>query len=214
MSRTTRMRTIHSDRYDTPCWAIDRLFEVLPWLGGVGGNWLEPAVGSGNIVRVSRKYYANISWHMVENHKECLPDLEFVSCEKDKIFLMDFLDFHKNRINIGGFEHYDVCVFNPPFSIIDDFFDLCVKKRIADVVCMFQTLNFIGSKKRHPIFSSNPPYVYVIPDRVSHTSNGKTDAVYSAWFLWDFRRISRRTNDLGCGLYYVLKTTPTNKRKG
>lgn len=75
---------------------------------------------------------------------------------------------------------------NPPFCEAMDF----VKKALDDVadngyVIMLLRLNFLETKTRKYFFDNYmPSYIYVHHKRMSFTSDGKTDSVAYAHFVW------------------------------
>ncbi len=67
-------------------------------------------------------------------------------------------------------------------------------------------LNFFGSEKRNTFFQSNMPDVYVVPDRISFTGDGKADSIEYMFAVWGPER--RRQ-----GKICVLNHTPVAERR-
>jgi hypothetical protein len=78
--------------------------------------------------------------------------------------------------------HYSVAISNPPFSLAQEFIDLCLQRATHTV--MLLRLNFLSSEKRHEFMTNTRPDVYVLPNRPSFVGGGKTDSIEYAWFHW------------------------------
>ena len=81
---------------------------------------------------------------------------------------------------------YDVVISNPPFCDAERF----ILRSLDAVngggfVVMLLRLNFLGSVKRQEFFKTHmPEAIYVHPRRLSFTSDGKTDSIEYAHFVW------------------------------
>lgn len=77
-------------------------------------------------------------------------------------------------------------ITNPPFAIAREI----IEKAYGEVaesgfVVMLLRLNFLGSKGRRDLWRRiMPKYIFVHPDRMSFTSDGKTDSIEYAHFCW------------------------------
>lgn len=100
---------------------------------------------------------------------------------------------------------FDVAITNPPFLLTMAFLTRCLE--LADVVVMLQRQNFIGGKKRNRWMRAHHPDFYMLPDRISFSGDGSTDAIGHGWYTWE---------DLdaeGAGIFRLLEHTPTAERK-
>lgn len=184
------------DNYPTPHWVVRRFLEYFVPLNSFGPRWIDPAAGDGSIIKVIKNWCFDIKWTAVEI-RDTKADLLSLGLDTNSIFIADFFDL--------DFEHrFDVAIMNPPFSQYFDF--ICRCREIADWVISFQTVNMLGSTHRHAWIQNDVPDMYVLPDRVSHINKGKTDSVYSAWYVWT---PERRTK----GNYVILDLTPIEERK-
>lgn len=77
-------------------------------------------------------------------------------------------------------------ITNPPFLLAREI----VEKALEDVgeggfVVMLQRLNFFGGKKRKDLWDAHmPKYTFVHSRRMSFTSDGKTDSIEYAHYVW------------------------------
>jgi hypothetical protein len=80
----------------------------------------------------------------------------------------------------------DLIISNPPFSQAQEFIDKALDEvRPGGYVVMLLRLNFLGSQKRRNWWKCEmPKYVFVHPNRMSFTPNGKTDSIEYAHFVW------------------------------
>jgi hypothetical protein len=171
--------------YPTPAWAVQRFVEA--WddfydLDELGDRWLEPVVGDGTIVDVINKMNRStteILWTTVDI-RDTTAALQAIGLSYDEILIGNFFDLLETELRA---RRWDVAIFNPPFHLSFDFVMRC--RAFAKTVVVFQSLNFLGSSDRNEWIRYDVPDTYVIPDRVSHTGDGKTDSVYSAWYVWD-----------------------------
>ncbi len=173
MSATNRGAIRHADdAYYTPAWCVRALLATvqLP-----GGNWLEPAVGDGAIVRAVNEVRQDIFW--------TVNDIDLL-----RVGDLSAFGWGHSPYTAAGFEFaaedemQDVVITNPPFNQALEFVQGAMKD--GRVVVMLLRLNWLASQKRNRFLLDNPPSVYVLPRRPSFTNDGKTDATDYAWFIW------------------------------
>lgn len=188
-----------ADFYATPAWPVHRLLERLKLPGGI---WLEPAAGEGHIIRAVNIHRVrragfyddnDVSWRACEIREECRSKLE-----PFPTIIGDFLS-----LDLPG--RADVLITNPPFSLAQEFIEAGLK--CADYAVFLLRLNFLGTARRNSFFQSTMPDVYVVPDRISFTADGKADSIEYAWFVFGPDR-QRRT-----GQIEVLEITPAEQRR-
>jgi hypothetical protein len=174
VSSTRKRKRKGEDNYPTPRWAVNRFLEraglTLP-----GGRWIEPSVGEGVIVDAVNAYVPGIEWTICDV-RDVRPRLQ--RFRGATVHIEDFLKFSPSAFGA----EFDVAIMNPPFSDCVGFIEEC--RRIARTVICFQSLNLLGSADRNKLVKGAVPDVYVLPDRVSHSGDGKTDSVYAAWYVW------------------------------
>lgn len=177
MSATNRgNKRRDKDFYETPAWCVRALLASvqLP-----GGRWLEPAAGTGAIVRAVLKHRHDVSFGVCdidETHEDALENAGAAL-----VRIADFIkieSFHK----VPATPFYSVAVGNPPYLLAREFVEACLRR--APVVVMLLRLNWLASQKRNQFLRDNPPSVYVLPRRPCFTGDGKTDATDYAWFIW------------------------------
>jgi hypothetical protein len=159
-----------ADNYPTPAWCVKRLVEAvrLP-----AGDWLEPCAGDGAIIDAIN--IPGVKWDALEIRKipvrrlEQNPNVAAVHCNA--------LEFLQDETL-----HYSVAISNPPFSLAQQFIDICLQR--ANHVVMLLRLNYLSSEKRHEFMTHTRPDVYVLPNRPSFVGGGKTDSIEYAWFHW------------------------------
>lgn len=98
-----------------------------------------------------------------------------------------------------------VSINNPPFSLAMEFIEKTLP--CATFVIHLLRLNFLGTSQRNVFFRANMPDIYVVPDRISFTGDGKADSIEYAWFVFGPERC-RRT-----GKIEVLDHTPLEQRR-
>jgi len=199
VSKTQNRKRAGADNYPTPLWAIRRFFEALDWDQSGGARWLEPAVGEGSIVSVANEFVPGIEWDVCDL-RDVRPYMVRCGVPEKRVTVGDFLD------NTFGPDTFDVVIMNPPFNRLAQFINEAT--RVARTVICFQSLNMLGSDDRVEWMKTHVPDTYVLPNRVSHTGDGKTDSVYAAWFVWpDTRQLNR------AGTLRVLDSTLLSERK-
>jgi hypothetical protein len=160
-----------------------------------GGKWLEPAAGSGALVRgvLDNRDCADIGWTLCEARggELCMNGalLSYLISQNfagettlDDVQIGDFLTLPSFDEVIGQSKRFDVCIGNPPYSLAQEFAERAIG--CSRVVAFLLRLNFLGSQKRAAWLRKHTPSVYVLPRRPSFTDDNKTDACEYAWFLW------------------------------
>jgi len=193
MSSTCRgAKRVPLDNYPTPAWCVRRLLEAVDLPVGL---WLEPACGDGAIIHAVDVHFGDMpmepTWDAVDvrgehDHSLRLRGVDFCRA--------DFLEWAAYR------RRYDVAITNPPYSIAGEFIAKC--RAISDVTVMLLRINYLASEKRADMMRSDPPDVYVLPDRPKFVG-GKADSCEYAWFVWG----------QSGGRLRVLATTPLDERK-
>ncbi len=159
---------VDGDRYMTPEWVVDAL--LRRWTPPPGRLWVEPAVGTGNIVRACHARIPGIQWDMFD---VCLDGAPEGTTIDDFLGWADKRQPHDTR--------YDVAITNPPYSMALEFVQACL--RTAAVSVLLLRLAFLESQKRTAFLRGNMPDVYVLPRRPSFVG-GRTDSSAYAWFVW------------------------------
>lgn len=189
------------DAYYTPAWPVRRFLERGPlpsW-----GNWIEPGAGSGNIIRavddfLDERSSMHIKWTAVEVRGECIGDL--VAAGADHIIVSDFLEPEPIPGTV-----FDLSIGNPPYDEAMAFFQK--SRAIALRVAFLLRLDFMATAKRCAVFRHDQPDIYVVPDRISFTDDGKTDQYDYGWFYWPEERRHE-------GKIVTLDATPLDERRG
>ena len=191
------------DFYETPAWCVHRLLEALPFRGP--RRWLEPCVGDGAILRAVHFYGLSPMWTAYEIRADAVPTSG--GCVIKSLQTDDFLA--AARAGRDDPEHdlfgrpFDVVLTNPPYSLAMEFVEACLP--LAREVAMLLRLNFLASERRAAFMRSDPPDVYVLPNRPSFTGGG-TDATEYCWAVWP--RVRHRR----AGLIRVLASTQDDER--
>jgi predicted RNA methylase len=202
MSSTNRgSARLADDHYETPAWAVHRILEALPPEFPRNGVWLEPCAGTGAIIRATHlkpEIVKPTKWLAVDLSRNA-SEIDFTSLEGTKVSWKqgDFLDPWDG-------EKVDVVFTNPPYSLAQEFVEQSLK--VASHVVMLLRLNFLASGKRSTFMRTTAPDVYVLPNRPSFTTDGHTDSIEYAWFVWGPNRMRR------VGNVAVLGTTPKGER--
>lgn len=204
MSATNRSKVRRSgDWYPTPKFCVDRLLDEVPL---PHGHWLEPAAGTGALIRAVNQYayltdpfdtasLPSITWDACEMSFWAYQELKPL-CQN--LFIGNFL---KTDFEVGK---YKVIITNPPYSLAMEFIDKALSLKPEKLVLLLRT-NFLESEKRVQFMRSNTPDVYVLPSRPSFTGKGN-DATSYAWFVWSKTPQTQ-------GIIQVLESTPLAQRK-
>jgi len=147
------------------------------------GEWIEPALGGGDIVKALSGKGIHPSWTTVDIDPGSNPMI----CG--------------DGISVMSEGRWDVCFSNPPYSRALDFASSAVSS--CSMTILLLRLNWLASSKRCSWLRANTPSVYVIPNRPSFTSDGRTDATDYAWFVWSEDRTPTVT---------ILPETPKHRR--
>ena len=201
MSSTTQGgRETGADNYPTPEWAIKRFLEAWSGIGEIGNRWLEPAVGDGVITETVDKYVKGIEWTTCDI-RDTSPSLRRLGL--DDHHTGDF--FRLPEFQPGARPKWDCAILNPPFRLTMEFIVRCLA--LDQVVPVMQLMSYMGTEDRNAWFVDHMPDLYVIPNRVSYTGDGKTDSVESAWHVWGPHP------HVGVSELRLLNDTPLAERK-
>jgi len=162
--------------YETPSWCVRRLLEAvsLP-----AGRWLEPAAGSGAIIRaVNPVYLARrppiISWTACDIRPETLEALTLLS---PQAYTGDFLA----EPTPERWTH-DVAITNPPYSRTGEF--IIAARAHAPVVAMLLPIQFYGSVGRGLLWHEHSPdAIWLLPDRPQFVG-GRSSSLEYGWWIW------------------------------
>jgi hypothetical protein len=155
------------DAYMTPPWCVRRLLDV--WRPrGTSGILVEPAVGTGNIVRtIGTEPFAWLTY-----------DVREVAPVGEMHVTGDFL-------KVGSYgTDAEAVITNPPYSLAEEFIrhSRCCFPR-ADLVFLLR-LNFLGAIERVPLWLAlGTPDVNVLPNRPDFSGGGGDSCEY-AWYVW------------------------------
>lgn len=155
-----------ADFFPTPPWCVHRLLDKVPL---PPGRWLEPAVGSGDIVRAVDEHAlcrGRVTWQTMDIRAEAGADIcgDFIEAPPD------------------AFGVVDAVLTNPPFNLALAFAQAALA--LASCVAFLQRINWLrGSPEHNAWMRANAPSVYVLPQRPSFDGYG-TDATEYAWFVW------------------------------
>lgn len=184
----------NAESYETPAWAVHRLLEARHF-GASPGRWIEPACGSGRIVRAVDEVLTGVEW------------------TENDIVRPDGVDFLAPESFNG--EHFACCITNPPFSLACEF--VAKARQIADTVFMLLPLSFAASNKRANFFSHHmPDRIFVLPDRPHWVDPegyfiGPGPMADVAWFAWYRDGLCNLAD--GKALLERLAATPAGIRK-
>jgi hypothetical protein len=161
------------DNYPTPAWVTKALLDREEFKGNV----LEPACGSGKMVKAMRRYLPKPRNHVL-----------FFDLRKDRIYRdhggIDFLSWKPDRLI------YNI-ITNPPFKLAERFAKKAL--RIAESkVALLLRLSFLEGQGRYRFFRDSPlKCVYIFSERITFKPEGKEQAVKGSgvlafgWYVWD-----------------------------
>jgi hypothetical protein len=109
-------------------------------------------------------------------------------------------------MSMGLLPQFDVTIGNPPFSLAQEFINAALS--ISREVTFLLRLNFLGGDARSSWIREWYPSVFVLPNRVSGTGDGKTDSTEYAWM-----RFTNQGWRPPWGEYRILNTTPVEERR-
>jgi hypothetical protein len=181
MSSTNRGAERHPDDfYETPGWCVKALLKACPLPSGV---WLEPAYGTGAIVKAATEAHKGyIDWFVNDLNIRWLDDPK-----------ISYYNYKYDAEGLSGDGLCDVVITNPPYNQAMEFVQGAMKD--GKVVVMLLRLNWLASKGRNAFLREHTPSIYVLPRRPSfgpnakHFAEGKfdakdTDSCEYAWFVW------------------------------
>lgn len=171
--------------YETPAWAVHRLFDEGPVYDPYSGRWLDPACGNGAIARAveGMPMPSSREWTQVDVRGGTVCDAR-----------ADYLSMDTRTA------YFDVCIMNPPFSAALNFAQRATSH--CSVVLMLQRLNWLASAERCGWLRFSRPAIYVLSDRPGFTPSGSDQHDY-AWFAWG----------VGHNRVTVLNQTPLSVRQ-
>lgn len=149
------------DLYETPAWATEALLPHLPQL--VGRNILEPACGSGKMVRALEGRGLHVTGFDIEDGRD------FLQC-------------------IATFA--SAVVTNPPYVLAREFCEHAIElmKPASGLVAMLLRTDFDHAKTRQHLFSGCPQFAkkVVLTKRIQWFEDSKGQPSFNhAWFVWD-----------------------------
>lgn len=187
-----------ADNYPTPFWPtralLKRVGNKAPF---VGGYWLEPSAGLGNIITAVNASRSDVRWTVIEKRKQCR-----LSLYKTGVANFLITDFLKVR-DVDLVHKTDLIIGNPPFSLAQQFIEHGLM--LAPYVCFLLRLNYLGTEDRNAFFQRRMPDIWVVPNRISFTRNGRADSIEYAWMLFGREGCSGRIE--------VLDDTPLEERQ-
>jgi hypothetical protein len=179
MSATNRGKEkVPQEFYETQRWVVNRLLDAvrLP-----GTRWLEPASGSGAIIR------AVDTWRRHHNQTQIIwtsSDLRETKLDvADNCIVEHHTNLDYTFMNCPEFfgRRWDVVITNPPFSLAFEFVKQALEH--APVVVLLLRINWLGSQDRRDWLKAHRPAVHVLPNRPDFTGEGG-DATEYAWLIW------------------------------
>ena len=192
-----------NDRYLTPAWCVDRLFENHNFRHSLGDirAILEPCAGSGDIALAVEKHLPNRAWSLCDLDEANHYDLQVAGNQESSSCICDFLEMSPE------YERpvYDLIVTNPPFKLAMEFVKQSFKE--ARSVAMLLRLNWLASASRQEWMRMHTPDVYVLPNRPDFTGSGG-DATEYCWACWHDTSAYRST-----GTVEILGLTPLDVRR-
>lgn len=154
MSATNRGATRHAADFYATPEAAFR--PLLPYLAKTPGPIWEPACGDGRIISWMREFGIRAGGADLTEQYDFLKDNEY---------------------------NGETILTNPPFSLALEFCDHAIKH--APHVFMLLRLNFLASRKRRDWWRQHTPSaLFILSERPSFTTDGKTDSTDYAWFYW------------------------------
>jgi hypothetical protein len=176
------------DAYMTPPWCVRRLLDVWRPRGN-SGILVEPAVGSGNIVRaIGTEPFAWLTY-----------DIREVEPVGEMHVTGDFL-----QVAARGTDA-EAVITNPPYCMAEEFLRhsrACFPG--AELVFLLR-IAFFASAGRLPLWRDiGTPDLFVLPNRPSFIWGG-TDSADYGWFRWPVEKRDQ-------GVVRVLSETPKTER--
>ena len=177
-----------NEAYYTPPWPVRSLLKV--WQPPVvnGGIWVEPAVGSGNIVRAMNESYPGQDWWGCDIN----PTGYAARCEHQQLLVEthDFLTLKTDQTSTAAWLRAgtratlaSLVMTNPPFSLAGRFL---ARSRLLfpnAYIMLLLRLGFLASKERAELWPKyGEPDLYLLSNRPSFTEDGQTDRYDYAWY--------------------------------
>lgn len=194
MSSTNRgAQRAASDYYPTPPEAV---WSLLRRVGSDlnehnYGRWLEPAVGTGAIIKAVQEKKRLLRWEPmwdaldINLTEETISELRSDVDSSMRFAKQNYLLFSLEDKPDSG-DPYEVILTNPPFFIAQDFVEHSLDIANGAVVIMLLRLGFLGSKKRAEWWQGKEPdALYVLSDRPDFTGEGGDSSDY-AWYFWNW----------------------------
>lgn len=175
MSSTNRGgKRIEMDVYETPRWCVDAILDKI--YESSMNMVLEPAAGSGNIVKAILDRNPEASVLAAEPRAEAVRELrEIKGCFPDQV----------EYIDVPHPGSYDLIITNPPFYCAQKMLEHSFSHQFNATICYLLRLNFLASQSRRDWWLQHKPSgIYVLSKRPSFTG-GPTDSCDYAWFVWD-----------------------------
>lgn len=169
MSSTNRGgQRIANDVYNTPQTLAEACLGVI---SGAPSTIWEPNAGAGSFVRAARN-----RWPFARVFASDIDSAAVGLRDAHAHIATDALTY-RPRLQI------DMVVGNPPFATAQEHIEHAYS--IADTVGFILRLNMLEGKGRIKFWEKyRPSEVYVLSERPSFTSNGKTDSIAYAWYIW------------------------------
>lgn len=183
-----------ADNYATPLWCVHRALEAIELPSGL---WVDPCAGTGNIIQATQMLRSDVQWKAYEVRPECLEPLVNIDSHPT---IVDF-----TSVNLKP-RPCNVVLMNPPYRMAQEFIEKSL--RMADHVVALLRLNYLGSQARNTFMRNDCPDVYVLPNRPSFESNGRTDSIEYAWMHWQKHQKPKKI-----GRLVVLPITPKAERR-
>lgn len=169
MSATNRgAGRIDADNYPTPAWAVRRLLDGFPELPG--GNWVEPCVGEGAIVRAVREARSDMKVVTGMDVRDVETAALSAGCKAFRLGDASDAGLHV----LPGMTNARGAITNPPYSKAFLIAKVLVDR--YDYVALLLRLNFLGSGTRDgrsAWLRAHPPDVGVLPNRPSFVASIK-----------------------------------------
>jgi hypothetical protein len=177
---------LENEAYYTPAWPVRLLLEH--WTPPQEGLWVEPAVGSGNIVRAMNETYSSKEWvgyDINPTGRALLGDIKNLRSKK-----LDFLSLGKevesdpHQIILRELRReVTLAMTNPPFSLAGSFLAQCRRLYPKAYIMFLLRLGFLASKDRASLWPAyGEPDLFILANRPSFTEDGETDKYDYAWY--------------------------------
>ena len=149
------------DLYETPAWVTHALVAILPQL--VGRNIIEPACGSGKMVRAMQDKGLHVTGFDIADGRDFLQCLGAVG---------------------------SAVVTNPPYVLAQEFCEHAIElmRPVNGLVAMLLRTDFDHAKTRQHLFSGCPNFArkLVLTKRIKWFEDSKGQPSFNhAWYIWD-----------------------------